>query len=449
MVNHGLILAEGAATLTIDPEDGLDIANGQGFQNASDGVLQAGDESLGTIGSLVLINGTFQNDGIIAAEAGSSVTIQNATVTGGTLEGAGNIFLANATLDDLTSTGNLIQQNEADSTVTGLLTNHGVWQLNSGGNFTDLNLNGAEIQGSGVLLLSDNINNRILTNGNVGTNATTIEGAGQILANTGGMVNNGTIRADETNNVLVIDPSDGLGFSNNGHLHARSAPGIDITSSGSAFAASTGTTGFRNQGQVTIDTGSRIDVTGNYFQSDGVTAVDGILNSPGVDLAGGVLMGNGTVTGSVAVGNATVAPGSSPGTLTINGAFAMSPDGHLQIEIDSLTSFDVLNILGAATLDGSLDIIVDSVYAHTGIQVGDAFDVLTAGSIVDGFDALTVNIVGLTFEKQLIDTGAIPFIHLVVTGVPDPVPVPGALPLMGSALAALVLLRRRGRKAGA
>jgi hypothetical protein len=71
---------------------------------------------------------------------------------------------------------------------------------------------------------------------------------------------------------------------------------------------------------------------------------------------GGTLSGTGAVVG--AVSNAGIlAPGNSPGTLTILGNYTQAPSGTLNVELGGTTSgtgFDVLAVTGNATLDGTL-----------------------------------------------------------------------------------------------
>ncbi len=75
-------------------------------------------------------------------------------------------------------------------------------------------------------------------------------------------------------------------------------------------------------------------------------------------VGGGELFGEGTVEGNVIVGpGGVVAPGASPGTLTIDGDYESEPGGELVIEIGGDTAgtdSDLLKITGTATLSGTL-----------------------------------------------------------------------------------------------
>jgi autotransporter-associated beta strand protein len=199
-----------------------------------------------------------------------------------------------------------------------------------------------------------------------------------------------------------------------------------------------------NSTDVTIAPGAQLVFDGPVHTTGTVT-VNGTLASEGGDpihIDGGTLKGASTIEAPVVLGgDAIVAPGNSPGTLTINGDFTMGPNNHLQIEIADLTHFDLLKVLGVATLDGKLDVLVDSAFAPPGgIATGQTFDVVSANSIVDGLDVLTDNLPGFTFTKQVLDLGGgDQVLRLTVNAVP----LPGTLPLIGSALAVFGLLKRK------
>ncbi len=74
-----------------------------------------------------------------------------------------------------------------------------------------------------------------------------------------------------------------------------------------------------------------------------------------LQLTGGVLGGDGTVDANVANTGGTVAPGSSPGTLTINGDYTQGAGGTLRAEIGA--PHDRLDVTGVATLGGTLQLV--------------------------------------------------------------------------------------------
>lgn len=74
-------------------------------------------------------------------------------------------------------------------------------------------------------------------------------------------------------------------------------------------------------------------------------------------LAGGRLEGIGTVAGAV-TNRGVVAPGDSPGTLTIEGEYVQEQGGVLQMEIEGTdpAEYDSLEVVGTVELGGTLDI---------------------------------------------------------------------------------------------
>jgi fibronectin-binding autotransporter adhesin len=148
---------------------------------------------------------------------------------------------------------------------------------------------------------------------------------------------------------------------------------------------------FDNAGRVEVGADTALTLTGDYTQTDGVTLVDGTVTPLGAfDVIGGTLAGSGTVAGSVNLAGGTVAPGSSAGLLTIDGDLVFNGAATLAVEVFDISTFDVLAVTGAATLDGTLSVDFDDEYEPT---FGDEFEVMTFGSlggIFDQFEGLEV-----------------------------------------------------------
>ncbi len=370
MQNAGTITADQASSLTIFP-------NGKGFINTGTVQATAG-------GTLVLQSGTFTNTGglIQASDPSivSTVAVTAATVVDGTMttSGVGTINVAGgATFTNVTNTGAVAQANGQPTTVTGTLTNNGTWSLNSTGANTDLTcFGGATLAGSGSIAMTNNTANRILTNNTVCTNAAphTIHGAGQLLVNTGGMVNKGTITADQTTG-LTIFPN-GNGFTNQGTVHAKGSGGISMPGGP-----------VTNAGTVLVDAASSLSRSGAYPQTAGATTVNGTLSATGLgDIQGGVLQGAGTVVANVSnAGQVNPGTGTSPGLLTINGTYTQLAGGAFNIEIGGPTvgtDYDRLAVSGMATLAGTINISLASNFKPT---VGSMFTILTFTSHAGDF----------------------------------------------------------------
>lgn len=156
----------------------------------------------------------------------------------------------------------------------------------------------------------------------------------------------------------------------------------------------------------------------------------------------GLIQGGGTVVGPTAgLTNAgTIAPGNSPGHLTIAGDLIMQSDGSVSIELGGVADFDLLTINGDATLAGDLDIVRFAGYAPT---VGDSFIVMTFNDRnATKFDR--VNLLGfgsgVVFDVTYRDQDVL----LGVSAVPEPetwLMLLGGLGLLG-----LVARHRRERQ---
>ncbi|MEM7079006.1 MAG: hypothetical protein AAF513_10300, partial [Pseudomonadota bacterium] len=148
--------------------------------------------------------------------------------------------------------------------------------------------------------------------------------------------------------------------------------------------------------------------------------------------ANGILAGNGTVNGTVDNRGGLVAPGLSPGTLTINGDFLMS-SGTLHLEIGGTAPgmFDMLDVSGLIDITGG-DILFDFINNFVP-GPNDLLQLLSASSISIASDvnyrfAGISSAAGAMFDPL---TGRFQFVN---------VPEPGVVALL---LGALLLLRRR------
>ena len=134
---------------------------------------------------------------------------------------------------------------------------------------------------------------------------------------------------------------------------------------------------FHNHGTLTINATSTF------------TAPNGLVQH-----AGALLNGTGTLAGNL-TNSGKVAPGNSPGILTITGDYTQTTDGSLEIEVGGLTPgtlHDKLAVTGAATLAGRLEVPIVSVPNNPAYipQLNDEITFLTAAGGVSGrFDSLS------------------------------------------------------------
>jgi fibronectin-binding autotransporter adhesin len=194
-LNGTLEVGAGGATL-----NDVTVVNGNGIEVLAGNVL---DVDFGT---------TIVNfDATVTVDVGATLDLDGAVVAGGTLGGDGTIATMGGvnTFDDV-AIASATTVDVTDNTVldlNGLITNDGVIALNSSGDATELQIFGdALLEGGGQVVLSDNAQNAIVSDGSVATltNANTIAGAGTIGDSLLTLVNDGNIDATGSN-ALIID----------------------------------------------------------------------------------------------------------------------------------------------------------------------------------------------------------------------------------------------------
>ncbi|MEK7750606.1 MAG: hypothetical protein AAB654_01725, partial [Acidobacteriota bacterium] len=137
-----------------------------------------------------------------------------------------------------------------------------------------------------------------------------------------------------------------------------------------------------------------------------------------VNMTGGTLKGTGTITGNVTNTGGTVAPGASPGILTINGTYVQGPSGALSMEIGGTTAgtlYDQLIVNGDVALGGTLSATFINGFAPAATN---SFTLVQSSGTVSGTFA-TTNVVpaGSTFIPSSSATS-------VTLAAPPPVTVP-------------------------
>ncbi len=165
-------------------------------------------------------------------------------------------------------------------------------------------------------------------------------------------------------------------------------------------------------GTISIPAAS-LSIATAYTQTAGLTALNGTLSVPEARVLGGALRGSGVLKGNLTNG-ALVAPGNSPGALIVSGDYTQLPAGSLSIELGgtiSQTQYDLLNVSGAASLSGTLNVSLINAFSPAN---GDTFTFLSAGSRSGAFSALTG--VALDGGKRLAPVYGPGFAGLVMQG---------------------------------
>jgi hypothetical protein len=138
----------------------------------------------------------------------------------------------------------------------------------------------------------------------------------------------------------------------------------------------------------TLEFNNQFNLNGKTLNKtgDGTLNINNQLISGGGTVVGlaGTLGGSGVVQGDVNNLGSAMSPGNSPGMLTVDGNYNQASGGTLAIEIGGTqpgVEHDVLNVLGEASLAGTLSVSLIDGFTPGG---GDTFKVLTAaGELTD------------------------------------------------------------------
>jgi hypothetical protein len=260
----------------------------------------------------------------------------------------------------------------------------------------------------------------------------TATGAGVKTQRGGSILNQGTVRwsSDES-----LQTANGARFTNDG---------VFDVSTDADLAQAAGMPGtFVNNGRFVKSGGSgETSLRDVNFSSSGVIDVrSGTIVLPNNFQNTGVLTGTGTFALAGMLNNdGHVAPGESPGTLTIDGHFVQNDDGVLDIEVNSASLYDRLVVKGLVMLDGTLAL---HCFADCRMAVGETIKIIEASGPLDGaFDAVTFT--GFGAGAAVLPTLDDGFVLLRVTGALAPVPEPETYALMLCGIGLIVC--RVGRK---
>jgi hypothetical protein len=353
----------------------------------------------------------------------------------------------------ITHTSDRSLQLSGSYTVGSTLNNYGIYHLAGTGTIVDSNNGPQMVNNRGILRKTSSGDMVLAADFENHTEGTIIVEAGSLDLSQSKNLNTGILSGGK----FIVKNGSAITLPSNGGVIKTNAADVELDGSGSKIAhrTSTGTLtsidqSLRvNQGTLTIKNGRNFNTAGN-FKNSGTLNI-GANSTFGIgdgffytQTSTGIITGTGTFEGNL-INDGTVGPGNSPGVLTISGDYTQGIDGLLDIELAGLTDYDVLDISGSASLDGSLNVSFLNNYTP---NTGDVFDILWAESISGVFTLSSdlQNLFNISYDN--FDTQSnryyvqLEYIHGQGTGQ-DPVPEPGTMMLFGMGLLGLARISRK------
>ena len=443
----GRIINGATSTFTISGDGTVTQATGPQSTFENRGVMIKS----GSLGTTLFDVVKFQNSkGKVEVATGTLKIVDSAEYDSGQqkLTGGGWVVDAGATLD---FNGNTITKNGADVTLNGLNSTfaaiNGLTENSAGGKFT---VKGGRTFNTAASFTNDGT----LT---VGAGSTfRVAAGGTFTAGSGSVVDlAGTLKYDGAAITLIAGNKVTLrsGGALLNQFGANALAGFNSIGSGGTFEVIGRNYSFASG--LTLGTGANLTIgaagAGNsstvtvsgltvYGLGSTLNIVNGSIVSSGTLLQQGVLKGGGVVQADV-VSEGEIAPGASPGTLTIQGNLQINPGSVYHCELAGVNTgqFDVLDVQGVLSFGsqtggpaGTFDLILLPGFVAT---LGQQFEVLRFRQFTGpGFDS----VIGLQtrdygFTTRVVDGS----FQVIVTRVP----APGTLALAG--LTGLLATRRR------
>ncbi|MGI8482244.1 MAG: beta strand repeat-containing protein, partial [Chthoniobacterales bacterium] len=402
VTNQGLIVANLSAGLAIRVEN--DTNSPTPLTNS--GTLRAANGSTLTIyglnggGKALNAGGTMEALDLSTFRISSNVTLEGGTIT---TRGSG-VFRGPGKFSNVTNNGTMAIGTNEILFLAGNITNNGTIKMENAlaGSDVTLRISGdVAIVGNGTISTADDMSFNKIDADAFGSTLTL--GPGQKLSGSSLSLGSFTINFVNQGLIEVSTPTQGidvkLSDANNHSNFTNASTGIVRAANGRTlrFSASGLASVTNNGGRLEAINNGLIQFAGaSYTQTAGTFDLqDGKVETQlGLDINGGSLVGNGTITGPVRNNGGMIGPGHSPGTITITGNYIQGANGVLTMEIGGTTpgtGYDQLVVGGGATLGGTLNITAINGFKPA---VGDIYTLISAGSFAGSF--ATVNISGFT-----------------------------------------------------
>lgn len=309
----------------------------------------------------VNVAGRFYWNGAAAGAPSLNGTGVLNALGGMTVSGAGN-YTNNKTV-------NLYGDSSIDDGAGWWVTNNGTYNVQPGATLELKAVGGATdmIRGTGTI---NNQGTLFRAQSGVHNVLNTLNNAGTVRADAGGQF-------DFTGTVTQLSGSTltgGTWHANGGTLNLPGSSLVTIGAGATVILTDAGTLNRIGTALTTVNGGFFVNGTKSFTTGAGGLTVG----------ATGTVGGSGTIVGNLANNGGTVAPGNSPGTLTLTGNYAQATGSTLAIELAGPAQgldYDWFDISGTADLAGTLAVNVGGPWF---LDYGDTFTVLTAaGGITD------------------------------------------------------------------
>lgn len=292
-------------------------------------------------------------------DSGVPVAGDNIVIGTATASSTDDLSLSIGTLTVSNSTDSLLLGDGVTLTVSGSINNAGSIQMASAGSNTFLSIGGnISLSGKGTLTLGSGGPNFIVgasgTGSEILTNASTVQGVGNIGNGIMGFVNSGTVIANGSALNLFINVSS-AGFNNTGTLEAITGGNLTIAGPANSFANYNSSTSTLTGGTYTAN-GGNIYFAGS---ASGVTTLAARVTQE----AGGQLINTTTGTNALANLSSIVTGGvlttttgfTQPGAFSMLGALNILP--KTVISVGSVTNISGTTLTGGQwVLDSNLNI---------------------------------------------------------------------------------------------